>query len=114
MGIRLTSSISISELSALTEERFGDLVKAVIDIKRSIMAVGGEMHSDEETLLLTQGSQQEDLWGINIYPAQPDDKLIECDSMINIRPTQGNRSRDIENPEIKATVERLAQSLIKR
>ena len=74
-----------------------------------ILAVGGELHADEEALLLDQGSNQADLWGINIYVDQPRESWVEFDSMINIRPSQGNRSRSVED---KATKEKLSPLLI--
>jgi len=66
----IKSPITKSELMAIAQERFGDMVKAVVDIEQGIMAIGGELHADEEALLIEQGSKQENLWGINIYPAQ--------------------------------------------
>src|SRR3989338_125029 len=87
------NSISRDEIQTLTNERFGDMVKAVVDVARGAMAVGGEMHADEEAALLADGSRQTDLWGINLYPAQTGDAFIEFDSMINLRPSQNNRSR---------------------
>ena len=61
------------------------------------MAIGGELHSDEEALLLEDGSAQADIWGINRYPAKAGDSWIEFDSMFNVRPSQGNRSRRVED-----------------
>ena len=103
--------IALSDLTAMAKALFGELVKAVVDIERGVMAVGGELHSDEEALLLEDGSLQQHLWGINLYPALPGADWIEFDSVINIRPSQGNRSRGVDDPEtrrlITATVERL-------
>ncbi len=66
---------------------FGDLVKAVVDVERNIMALGGELHADEEALLLDDGSLQPHLWGINLYPSEYGDAgWLEFDSMINVRP----------------------------
>ena len=89
-------SITLDKLKKIAVERYGDLVKAVVNVNQEIMAIGGEMHADEEQFLLEQGSSQDDLWGINIYPEQPRDSWIEFDSMINIRPKRGNRSRGVE------------------
>lgn len=96
--------ISHEELVALANERYGDLVKAVVDVARSIMAIGMEMHVDGESALLEQGSKQQDLWGINIYPEKPRDQWIEFDSMINLRPRQGNRSRGVEDKEMQKQI----------
>ncbi len=78
------SKISRSQLTKLAKERFGDLVKGVVDISRGVMLLGGELHADEEAALIDQGSRQEDLWGINLYPDNSGDEFIEFDSMINI------------------------------
>ena len=87
-------TIAVSTLEEMAESMFGNLVKAVVDIEQSIMVVGGEMHADEEALLLGEGSPQPRLWGINLYPAQfGTPRFIEFDSVINIRPRQGNRTR---------------------
>jgi hypothetical protein len=92
-------------------EQFGDFVKAVVDVERGAMAIGGELHADEEALMLEQGARQADLWGINLYPDRTPGELIEFDSMINVRPSQGNRSRGVDNPveqeRIRAIVGRL-------
>ncbi|MGH7565336.1 MAG: DUF5674 family protein [Gemmatimonadota bacterium] len=93
----LTSPIRRSDLAALAESGFGDMMKAVVDVRRGVMAIGGELHSDEEAALLDDGSEQKDLWGINLYPEELGDEMIEYDSMINVRPGQGNRSREVED-----------------
>ncbi len=93
-------------LRQLAEGGFGNLVKAVVDVERRTMAVGGELHADEEAVLLEQGSDQHHLWGIDIYPDFPGDERIEFDSLINIRPAQGNRSRSVDDP---ATRDRILQ-----
>ncbi len=79
-------------------ERYGDMVKVVVDCKRKVMAVGAQMHADEEQMLLEDGSAQEDLWGINIYPEKSGEDFIEFDSMINLRPRQNNRTRSVDDP----------------
>ena len=88
--------ISRTDLSSMAAAMFGDLVKAVVDVKREVMAVDAELHADEEALLLARGSEQEDLWGINLYPALYGREFVEFDSMINLRPSRGNRTRGVE------------------
>ena len=74
MTLRIvTREIIRAELIATASEQFGDLVKAVVDVARGIMVIGGELHSDEEAILLEQGSRQEDLWGIDLYPGKSSD-----------------------------------------
>ena len=91
---------------------FGDLVKAVIDIKLEIMAVDAELHSDEEAFLLERGSAQEDLWGINLYPALHGSDFVEFDSMINLRPSRGNRSRGIEDGTVRERILVIITSIV--
>jgi len=91
---------------------FGDMVKAVVDTYRSILAIGGELHSYEEAALLDDGSIQEHLWGINLYPADAGPEWIEFDSMINVRPIQGNRSRDVEDPAVRELIRQVVNRLI--
>ena len=112
MEIRVVrDSISRHELSEMAKQQFGDMVKAVVDVEQGIMAIGGELHSDEEAMLLDQGSAQRHLWGINLYPDKPLDEWILFDSMINVRPSGGNRSRYVESSEIRAAVTRIVNRL---
>jgi hypothetical protein len=101
-----------AELAALAERQFGDMVKAVVDIARAVMAVGGELHADEEAALLDDGSRQADLWGINLYPGERGDGWIEFDSMINVRPAQGNRSRDVEDGARRTAIRGVVSRLV--
>lgn len=104
--------IKKSELMEIAKGQFGDLVKAAVDIEKGIMAIGGELHADEEAMLLEQGSRQEHLWGINLYPGKAEEEWVEFDSMINIRPSQGNRSRGIESSEIRVKVKEIVKKLV--
>lgn len=108
----LKHSISRAELRAIAMEIFGDMAKAVVDIDRGIMAVGAELHADAEATLLANASRQENLWGINLYPDIAGDDWIEFDSMINIRPAQSNRSRDVEDPVIRKKIITVIRRLI--
>ena len=101
-----------SELAALAELQFGDMVKGVVDVERGVMAIGGELHSDEEALLLDDGSRQPDLWGINLYPAETGAGWIEFDSMINVRPAQGNNTRDVANEALRERIREAVRSLV--
>ena len=107
------TSITLEELKAMAADRFGDLVKAVVDIAAGVMAVDGELHADEEAMLLERGSRQTDLWGINIYPELSAKDRIEFDSIINIRPSQGNRSRGVDDPVIKEKIFQIVARLVK-
>ena len=105
-------TISKEELKKIAENQFGDLVKAVVDIEKEIMAIGGELHADEETLLLQQGSKQESLWGINLRIDKTENEFIEFDSMINIRPSQNNRIRGVESLDIQSKIRDIVNKLI--
>ena len=100
------------ELAELAKERFGDLIKAVVDVTRGVMVIGGELHADEEAALLDQGSRQQDLWGINLYPGSATNEFIEFDSVINIRPSQNNRSRDVLDPEVRQKIKEIVHQLV--
>ncbi len=93
--------ITIDELRQMAAGMFGNLVKAVVDVDRGLIALDAELHSDLEAFLLQDGSAQGSLWGINLYPDMSGDDFIEFDSLINIRPSQGNRSRGVENKQIR-------------
>ena len=109
----ISKPISAQRLADLAAERFGDMVKAVVDINRRLLALGGELHSDEEASLLEQGSAQADLWGINIYPEKPRSEWVEFDSMINIKPRLGNRSRGVEDAARRQLICEIVDSLIR-
>jgi len=112
MEIRVVrDTVSRDELTEIAKQQFGDMVKAVVDVEQGIMAIGGELHSDEEAMLLDQGSAQRHLWGINLYPDKPLDEWIIFDSMINVRPSGGNRSRYVESSEIRGAVTRIVNRL---
>lgn len=110
----IKNKILINELKKMAKNKFGNLVKAVVDIKKEIMAIDGDLHADEEALLLENGSQQENLWGINIYPDAEESKWIEFDSMINLRPSLGNLSRGINNPKIQKKIIKIVNKLVKK
>lgn len=110
----ITGTLSFEGLKKMAAERFGDLVKAVVDIDRELVAVDAELHSDLEALLLQDGSHQRNLWGINLYPEVSGDEWIDFDSMINVRPSQGNRSRGVENAAIRSAIIRIVNQRIVR
>ena len=110
----IKDKISLSELELVAQERFGDMVKAVVDCERQIMAIGGGLHADEEAILLENGSQQNDLWGINLYPQKKEAEWLEFNSMINIRPSQNNHSRSVEDPAIREKIIAVVDSLVNK
>jgi hypothetical protein len=109
----ISGNITIEEVKSMAQAMFGNLVKAVVDIEKEVMAIDGELHSDEEALLLENGSDQDNLWGINVYPDLDADDRVEFDSMINLKPRLGNRTRNVDNPEIREKITRITNKLIK-
>jgi len=106
--------ISIAQLKEMSANKFGNLVKVVVDIERGIMAIDADLHADEEAVLIENGSSQRNLWGINIYPELTGDDFVEFDSLINLRPSQGNRSRGVDNKEVKKKILELINKLVER
>lgn len=105
--------IAKEELKKIAEERFGDLVKGAVDIEQEIMALGGEFHMDEKIFLYEQRqSKADDVWGINLYPEKSGDDMIEYDSVINLKPGLGNRTRSVDNPEIQEKIKKIVKKLI--
>jgi hypothetical protein len=110
----ITQQTTLGEIARMAERMFGNMVKAVVDIDREVLAIDGELHSDLEALLLENGSKQQNLWGINLYPEMKGDDFIEFDSMINMRPSQGNRSRGVESSQIRERIIQVVAKRIKR
>jgi len=110
----VADKITLEELKLMSSRMFGNLVKAVVDVEKGIMAVDAELHADEEALLLKEDSKQEFLWGINLYPEISGDDWLEFDSMINLRPSQGNRSRGVENPQTQQKIREIVNVLVLR
>ena len=97
----LTGKINRDELSSLDSGYFDDMIKAVVDIEKEIIAIDAELHADLEGLLLDEGSRQADLWGINFLTEDEMEEFVEFDSLINIRPKQNNRSRYVEDESVR-------------
>src|SRR3989344_9430294 len=110
----LKRPITREELGQIAKRRFGNIVKAVVDIQKEIMVIDAELHADQEALMLEQDSSQEDLWGINLYPELKGEDFIEFDSMINLRPSFGNSSRGIDNPKVREKIVEIVEKLVKK
>jgi hypothetical protein len=104
--------IDAAELRDLVDRFFGDMVKLVVDIERQIVAVGGELHADAEALLLEDGSKQTDLWGANYYPGLGGENCIQYTALINIRPAQGNRAMEVQDPDTRRAIRDIVHQLI--
>ena len=110
--IMVDKPIARQQLKEIGEQQFGSYVKAVVDINQGIMAVGGDFHADEEAFLLQRGSSQMNLWGINLHFDLPAPDMVEFDSIINIRPRQGNSSRAVEDSAVRDAVMKIVGDLV--
>ncbi|HLJ31187.1 MAG TPA: DUF5674 family protein [Candidatus Babeliales bacterium] len=108
----IRDKISLDELKEMSKKMQDNLVKVVVDTERHIMAVDAGMHAEEEEELLEDGSLQEHLWGINIYPYESADNWIEFDSMINMRPSYGNRTRGVDDVKTQEIIKKIVNSLV--
>jgi hypothetical protein len=113
---RVTASqpISLDEVRTLAQGRFGDMIKGVVDLGRGILLLDADLHADQEASLLADGSKQPDLWGINLYPDVAGEDWLEFDSMINLRPSFGNRSRGVDDPAIRAAIAAFIARVVRR
>ena len=112
--MKQVSVVTVAELTAMADKMYGDLVKGVVDIKKGTLVIDAEMHVDEEQFLLESGSSQQDLWGINLYPARyGQNDFVEFDSMINIRPRQKNMSRGVDDPKIQKQIVQIVERIVK-
>ena len=90
-------------------QEYEGMIKIVVDIRRRFLSGGGEMHSDCESMLLENDSEQDDLWGANWYP---DEQRIEFESLINIRPRLGNRNILIQDENLRKQVESITREFL--
>ncbi len=110
---RVEERISKEELKKMADRFAGGLVKAVVDVNKEVLVVDAPMHADEEKELLEAGSNQDDLWGINLYPDLAGEDFIEFDSMINVRPRLNNFSRGIEDKMLQKKIISVVSKLVK-
>jgi len=97
-------ALTTSQVSEMLQT-LGSYVKLAVDVERELVAGGGELHADCEQALIEDGSRQEDIWGADWDPAGE----VRFESLINIRPRQGNRSVAIQSPELRQRVERIVR-----
>lgn len=91
----------------------GPMVKGVVDVDRRLLAIDADLHADLERMLLENGSRQDDLWGINLWFEDGGEDFVEFDSMINVRPRKGNRSRDVEDEVTRRKIVEVVEQWIK-
>lgn len=104
--------ISKEEAAQIGVPWYEDFIKGVVDIERSIIALGGEYHMDANVVLIENGSEQQNVWGFNIYPEKDGESWIEYVSLINIRPAQGNRGMVVEDEALRKKIRNVVESLI--
>jgi hypothetical protein len=107
-------TISLSEIRGLAQARFGDMIKGVVDLERGILVLDADLHADQEASLLAEGADQANLWGINLYPDLAGEDWLEFDSLINLRPSIGNRSRGVDDPTTRAAIAALIGRVVVR
>ena len=107
-------TITLDDIRVLANTRFGDMIKGVVDLERGILLLNADLHADREAGLLADGSTHANLWGINLYPDVEGDDWLEFDSMINLRPSFGNRSRGVDEPATRAAITELIARVVHR
>lgn len=108
----IKEKINNKELRLFLGKPFDDMIKFVVDVEKEIIVLGGELHSDAEQVLLENRSKQKNLWGGNIYPDQKSEFQLEYESLINIRPSQNNRSMEIQDEALKNKIKNIIEKLI--
>ena len=106
--------IMLDELRTLAHEQYGDLIKVVVDVAQGIMGVGGELHIDIQSILIEKaGSGGNTTWGINLYLNKTGDDFVEFDSMVNLKPLIGNRTRGVEDDAVRIAIRDIVARLIR-
>lgn len=108
MLLLISSKVDKETLQKVSEDLHG-YIKIVVDVEREILAAGGLKHVDEEQFLLKNGSKQENLWGAGL---DLETNEIDFDSIINIRPSVGNNSREVLSKEIRDKIEKIVRKLL--
>lgn len=105
--------IALKNIALMAKKSYGHLVKAVVDVEKKIIALDADLHADEEKELIERGSKQGNLWGINLYPDKyPKEEFLEFDSVINLRPSQKNLSRGVDDKDTRRKIKQVVGSLI--
>lgn len=110
----VNDKITLDELRALAHQQYGDIIKAVVDVEQGIMGVGGELHVDIQSLLMeNEGARGDTTWGINLYLDKEGDDFVEFDSMVNLKPALGNRTRGVEDAATQAKIREIVDRLVR-
>jgi hypothetical protein len=108
----LAEKMSMEEVKVFAENWYGTMIKGAVDITQNKVALGGDYHIESGELLIQHGSKLEDVWGFNIRFEEDANGTLEFDSMINIKPNLGNKSRDITDENISKKAEGIIKSWI--
>ena len=108
----IRDKIRAGDLKRVCEEGFGEMAKAVVDVASGWVGIGGDLHADIEKVLLEAGSKQEDLWGINVFPFEPEEQRIVYTALINIRPNQDNRSMEVMDLGIRRKIKSIVEDRV--
>ena len=110
----IQTPLTLQSLTTMAKNRFGNLIKGVVDIEKGLLVLDADLHADEEALLISEGSDQKNLWGINLYPELfGTDDFIEFYSMINLRPSENHLSRGVDDPQIQKQIQSVITKYIK-
>lgn len=113
MNVQLVRSrIGRATLATLAKENYGEMIKGVVDVTREIVALGGDLHADAQAALLRDGSSHDDLWGFNIYVEKPRRQRMDYTSFINVRPSAGNRSMEVQDHTLRKRMREIVDSLV--
>ena len=88
------------------KEVFDVYIKTVIDIHQKICSAGADRHFESEKILLDKGSHQSDLWGGGI---DIETMTLDCNSFINVRPNDNNKSNEIQDQHTRKQFEELSK-----
>lgn len=110
--VLVRSKIPRAELLSFLGNPFDEMIKYAVDVEQEIIALGGELHADAESILVDAGSSPADIWGANLYPKQPPEHRIEFTSLINIRPARGNPSMEVMDPALRDRIRQITETLL--
>lgn len=110
--IVIAKPLPLGTVQDVATRGYGEMVKAVVDLKQNTVALGGEMHTHIAALMQHDGSAASDLWGVRLYPGRPQPEWIEFTSQINLRPD--NPTMEITDKKVRAQVSSLLARLITR
>lgn len=108
MILIITKKATEEEKKKMAED-FSGFIKVVVDIEKEILTGGGKRHVEGEQKLLEKGCKQENLWGGGLDLETGE---IDYNSMINIRPSQHNLSRDIMSQEVRNKFDQIVKNLL--